>query len=647
MALLQGVLCRRRFRKVANGTRATNEAGGTTLLTVLIAVAVLYFARVVLIPLALAVLLAFLLAPLVIGLRRLGLGRVISSVSVVLLAFVLLAGLGLTMASQLTDLAHKLPEYQQNINRKVESLRASGGGLINRVTRMVTSVTSEFTPAPSASQRPQAAEEKPVPVEIRRNPFAPLELIQKLLGSVLSIAVTAIIVIVFVIFILIGQDDLRDRLIRLGGARRVNMTTRMLDDAAHRVSRYLLAQLIVNLGYGTLTGIGVYFLGVPNPMLWGILAALLRYIPYLGIWIAAAMPAIVAFAVEPEWVKGPLVFAIYFGIDLINYNFVEPLFYGTSTGLSALAILVAAVFWTWLWGPVGLLLAIPLTVCVVVLGRHVPRLEFLSVMLSDEPVLTADTRFYQRMLAMDLEDATEIAEEFLNERSLEDLYDSVIVPALSMAEEDRHRGKLDSTRQQFFFDKIRALVEDLAESTNGWPAPNPVETPAGQGTESSESGRASSAYRVGIPALQRTESPNQASNANGAAVLCVPARDKADEIATLMLTQLLQRRHIAAKLVPVHDAEDDSLKEIADTPPKIACICAVPPFGYTHARHFCRRLQEEFSHVKRIAAVLTEADSEDLKHRQPPIPADDLATSLKQAVAQMVALLPPDGAPAR
>src|SRR5262249_43403188 len=281
--------------------------------------------------------------------------------------------------------------------------------------------------------------EKPVPVEIRRSAFSPFEIIQKMLGSFLNIVVTAGIVLVFVIFMLIERTDLRDRVIRLGGARRVHATTRMLDDASRRVSRYLLNQLVINAAYGASTAVGLYFIGVPNPFLWGLVAALLRYIPYLGIWIAAAMPAALAFAVEPGWVKVPVVFGLYFGIDLIMYNFVEPLLYGNSTGLSPLAILVAAVFWTWLWGPVGLLLSTPLTVCVVVLGRHIPQLWFIRILLSDEPVLSPETRLYQRLLAMDLEEATEIAEEFLKDKPLDEFYDRVIVPTLSLAEEDRHR----------------------------------------------------------------------------------------------------------------------------------------------------------------------------------------------------------------
>src|SRR5690348_2953499 len=376
-----------------------------------------------------------MLAPLVVRLRHWGLGRGLSTGLVVLIAFAILGIIGGILASQLADLAHKLPEYQLNVHRKVESLRSSGGSLIKRASAAIQKFSDELTPPTTASARNQPPEERPVPVEIRRRPFSPVESIQKILGSIVGLVLTTVIVIVFVIFMLIQQEDLRDRLIRLAGSRQVNLTTNVLDDAAYRVSRYLLAQFLVNSTYGLLTGTVLYFIHVPNPLLWALLAGVFRYVPYLGIWIAAVMPAAVAFAVKPGWVDVPIIFGTYFGVDLLMYNFAEPLLYGSSTGLSPLAILVAAVFWTWLWGPAGLLLATPLTVCVVVIGRHVPKLTFLQVLLSDEPVLAPKTRFYQRLLAMDAEEAGTIAEEFLKDKSLEELYDSLIVPALSLAEE--------------------------------------------------------------------------------------------------------------------------------------------------------------------------------------------------------------------
>ncbi len=583
----------------------------------LIVVAVLYFGRTVFVPLALAVLLAFLLGPVVSRLQHWGLGRVPPAVGVVLLFLVILGFIGALMTTQLTDLAHKLPEYQTNIHRKVESIRASGGGLIKRVTRVVGDFTDSLTPARTPAPRNQT-EEKPVPVEIRHAAFSPLDMIQKILGSLLSLVVTAGLVLVFVIFMLIERTALRDRIIRLGGSRRINATTSMLDDASQRVSRYLLAQLVINSAYGILAGIGLYFIGVPNPFLWALVAALFRYIPYLGIWIAAVMPAALAFAVEPGWVKILLVFGLYFGIDLIMYNFLEPLLYGNSTGLSPLAILVAAVFWTWLWGGVGLLLATPLTVCVVVLGRHVPQLWFLRILLSDEPMLRPETRFYQRLLAMDLEEATEIAEEFLKGKSLEEFYDGIIIPALTLAEEDRHQGRLDENRQRFVFQNSRILVEDLADRAR-------------------ELGEGRQPEQIAGEAAQRdTELPPADAPP---AVLCIPARDEADEVAAVMLVQLLQRRGIAARALGSGLLVSELLDSAQQHQPAVACILAVPPFGYAHARYLSRRLRAQSPDLKLVGSILTEQRPEDLKQRQPVLVVDELAISLRQTIAAVLPLI--------
>ena len=596
---------------MANENRPTNSVGATTLLTLVVVVAALYFARAVFIPLALAVLLAFLLAPLVVRLRHWGLGRVPSTIIVVLFSFLLIAIFGGVMTSQLADLAHKLPGYEQNIARKFESLKSSGGGMISRVTRVVRSVTEELTPKP-APTKTQPGEERPVPVEIRRTTFSPLELIRNVLGSVLNVVLTAAIVIVFVIFMLIQREDLRDRLIRLLGAGSVNVTTQALDEAAQRVSRYLLALLGVNIVYGVVAGIGLYFIGVPNPLLWGLLAGLLRYVPYLGIWIAAAMPAAVAFGVEPGWVQVVIIFGLYLGVDLLIYNFVEPQLYGTSTGISPIAILVAAVFWTWLWGPVGLLLATPLTVCLVVLGRYVPSLEF------DEPVLSPETRFYQRLLAMDVKEATEVAEQFLKGKSLEELYDVLLVPALTLVEEDRRRGRLDEEREQFVFKTTRVLVDDLAERAEELINGNNSHGRARKESAAQKNGRQTGEL----------------------AALCIPARDEADEIAAQMLVQLLNKRGLKAKALPSAALAGESLEQVSQEKPLVVCVSSVPPLGYMHARYLCRRLRAEFPAQKLVAAILTERDVEEVKQRRPEITSDEVASSLKQALTEIVSLAP-------
>jgi predicted PurR-regulated permease PerM len=586
-------------------------------LTIVIVGAVLYFAREVFIPFALAFLLAFLLAPLATRVRHWGLGRALSAILVVHVFFVVIAVLGFVMASQMTDVAHKLPGYQQNIREKLHSVQVSGGGLIERATRIIHGLTAELTPAPSSS-RNQSGEEKPVPVEIRKAPFSPVQFLRSVLGSLLTIVITALIIIVFVIFMLIQKEDLRDRLIRLIGAGRVNVTTQALDDAAQRLSHYLLAQAGINMAFGILAGCVLYFIGVPNPVLWGLAAALLRYIPYLGIWVAACLPAMMAFAVEPGWVKVPIIFGTYLGIDLLMYNFAEPFLYGNSTGISPIAILVAAVFWTWLWGPVGLFLSTPLTVCLVVIGRYVPSMEFLSILLGDEPVLRPETKFYQRMLAMNLDEATELAEDYLKGKSLEQLNDCVIIPALSLAEQDRHRGRLDEEREQFLFQNTRILVEDLTER-----ADNLI---AGSGSGRKQNDDASN---------------SQPADSNGRpAVLCIPARDEADEIAALMLEQLLSKRGINAKVLSCAGLLGECIQKVEQEKPGVVCVAAVPPFGYVHARYLCRRLRNRFPELKVVAAILTEGDVNEIKKRQPPVAADEIGSSLAQALAAILSLLP-------
>jgi predicted PurR-regulated permease PerM len=602
---------------VDEGIRPTRE-NGARLLTIVIVGAVLYFAREVFIPFALAFLLAFLLAPLATRLRHWGWGRVPSALVVVHTFFVAVAVIGFVMVSQLTDVAHKLPGYQQNIREKLHSIQVSGGGVLERATRVAHDLAAELTPKTPAPSKTQSGEEKPVPVEIRKEPFSPVQIVRTILGSLLNIVLTALIIIVFVIFMLIQKEDLRDRLIRLIGAGRVNVATQALDDAAGRLSRYLLAQATINVMFGALAGGVLYFIRVPNPFLWGLVAALLRYIPYLGIWVAACLPALMAFAVEPGWVKVPVIFGSYIGIDLVLWNFAEPLLYGNSTGISPLAILLAAVFWTWLWGPVGLFLATPLTVCLVVMGRYVPSLEFLSVMLGDTPVLRPETKFYQRMLAMNLDEATELAENYLKGKSLEQLDDSVIIPALTLAEEDRHRGRLDEERQQFIFQNTRLLVEDITERAENLIA----------GDNSSRKQDAD------------TQNGQPAAPEDKADVICIPARDEADEIAALMLEQLLNKRGISATVLSCAGLLGECVQEVEKRKPRVVCVAAVPPFGYVHARYLCRRLRARFPDLKIVAAILTEGDVNEIKKRQPQVQAHEIGASLTQALAAILSLLP-------
>lgn len=604
--------------------RANPSSRNTTLLSVVLVVAVLYFARDIFIPIALAVLISFLLAPLVMRLRRWGWWRVPSVLTVVILAFVVIAVIGSLVTAQLTDLGHKLPEYEHNIHQKLQSIRDSSKGVMGRVTRVIHNFNRELKPSsPPAQAAP--GDQKPVPVEIRQGDVSPLQMIPKVLGSLIGMLLTGVIVVVFVIFMLLQQEDLRDRVIRLVGWRQLNVTTKALDEAGQRVSRYLLAQLVVNVAFGIPAGVALYFLGVPNPILWGVLAALLRYIPYLGIWIAAIMPAAVILAIDPSWAKPLTVFGIYVGIDLLMYNFVEPLVYGNTTGLTPLAILITAVFWAWLWGPVGLLLATPLTVCLAVLGRYVPSLRFLGVLLSDEEVLTPEKRFYQRLLAADVEGAADVAEEFLKGKSLEELYDAVIVPALSLAEEDCLAGRLDDEQREFVFHNARLLVEDIG--------------PRAHNIIAGENG---SKHRTNGKGAARKKEPVVAPR-----VLSLPARGEADEVAALMLAQLLNARGIRTRPVSASALSSERLEEAGDEAIEVVCVSTVVPDGCLHSRYLCKRFHDQFPDIRIVAAILVRGDTRAVRKRELSASANEVAKTLGEAVKQIQSLVSVSATPAR
>ncbi len=438
-------------------------------------VAALYFARDILIPLAFALILTFLLTPAVAFLEKLRLGRVLPVILAVLVSMAAAGWITWIIANQLVDVASQLPTYRQNIHAKIEALRKGGKGPLGRAADSAKEIGQELSspdaPAIAATSPARSPKERnaprtpthPVPVEIVQAPTNGLSDLPDLLKPFLAPLGRAGMVLIFSVFILIKREDLRNRLLRLVGLGQMNMMTQALDDAAHRVSRYLLMQFLVNAGFGALFGTGLYFIGVPNPLLWGVLAGILRIVPYVGTLVAAALPLILSLAVFDSWLPPVLVFALFAGLELVIGNFVEPWLYGAHTGISSLALLVAAIFWTVLWGPAGLILSTPLTVCVVVLGRYFPQLSFLHILLGDEQALEAEAQLYQRLLAMDQSEAHTIVDVFLKGRSLVELYDSVLIPALSLAEQDRHNGTLDAAHEDFLFLSINEMIAEFSE----------------------------------------------------------------------------------------------------------------------------------------------------------------------------------------
>ena len=389
---------------------------------------------------------------------------------------------------------------------------------------------------------------------------------------------------------LLGREDLRDRVLRLAGSSRLYMTTQALDDAARRVSRYLLMQFAVNATYGALVGVGLLLIGIPHPLVWAVLATLLRFIPYVGPWIAAAAPILLAIGVAPGWGKFAWTFGLYLVLEAVTANFVEPFLYGSSTGISAIAILVAAVFWTWLWGPVGLLLSTPLTVCLVVVGRYVPHLEFLGILFGDEPVLSPAQRFYQRMIAKVAEEAAELTEQLLKDKSVVDLYDEVIVPAMSLAEEGRHGGFLDSETQVYFLENTRELVDEIGTRGVSGPKKNHI----------------------------------------SAKIICLPAKDAADELACQILAQLLPSATV--QVMPLGISTNDLVKTIQTERADLVCISGVPPQATRYVAVRCRHLRKLFPDLTIMAAVWSDADLTSVRSRIPVSDANHVVCTLKQAI---------------
>ncbi|EEF61154.1 protein of unknown function UPF0118 [Pedosphaera parvula Ellin514] len=591
------------------------------MLAVVIVVAALYFARKVFVPLALALLFSFLLGPLVIHLRRWHFGRLHSVLVVVVLSFSLVGAIGALMFFQTADVIRKLPQYQENIHKKLLSFHIGQEGKFSRINRTIAEFQKDITPPPGIQpQQPQpAGTQKPVPVEIKGGTLSPVEVIQKIMGSLLGIAINAFVVVFFVIFMLMEREDMRDRLIRMIGTGKLNTTTQLLDDAGQRVSRYLRVQLMVNATYGILAGIGLYFIGIPNALLWGLLAGIFRYIPYAGIWVAVTMPFALGLAVDPGWTKPLLTIGLFGALELTVANLLEPWLYGTSTGITPLAVLFAAVFWTWLWGPVGLLLSTPLTVCLVTMGRYIPALSFINILLGDEPVLSPPARFYQRLLAMDQEEAAEISEQYLKEKSLAELYDDMVIPALTLAEADRQRGALDDLKHRQIVQTVRFLVDDLADYSQ----------------EVKERFESEHACGSALPA----DHHGAETVINAFPVLCVPARNEADEIAATMLSQLLDERGIPVKVVPASAFISEKADLIKNEKANVVCISAVAPSRSLHARHLLKRLATDLPESRIIVGLWNEKqDAQEIRRRFPAVSPDNIVTSLKLAVERILPL---------
>jgi predicted PurR-regulated permease PerM len=429
----------------------------SSLAVIVVIAAVLYVAKDVFLTLALAMLVAFALSPLVTRLRRLGLPSTASVIVAAIVAFSMLGVFALVVATQLGQLAGELPAYQTNILEKLRSLGAMGeGGELSRLSRMISEISSQLTSALSPAESSGSVTE--VRVVERTSPLSAIErVLVPLFGPV---AMTGL-VIVLVIFMLMQREDLRDRFIRLVGARDLARTTQVIEDAAGRVTTYLLVQLLVNTIYAAPIGLGLWAIGIPNPLLWALFTLVLRFVPYIGSILAAALPLLLAFAVSPGWSAVLWTLALFAVVEFITSNAIEPWLYGSRTGVSPLAIIVAAIFWTFIWGPLGLVLSTPLTVCLVVLGRHVPQFAVFDILFGDEPVLSPHAQLYQRLLAGDEVEAQARAEEALEESTVPAFVQGTVVPALLLAQDDRDKGMLRPDQEERFARLAHNLIEDV------------------------------------------------------------------------------------------------------------------------------------------------------------------------------------------
>jgi predicted PurR-regulated permease PerM len=556
--------------------------------------ACLRLAREVLIPVAFAMLLALVLTPLVAAVQRRGLHRIAAVVLVVFLVFSALGALGWMFAQQVNALANDLPRYRHNIRQKVADIRLLGrGGSIEKVQETVKDVEEEMKksdPSPAARRPPIAVV----------SADKPLWQLPSTLGAIAEIIATTGLVIVLVVFMLVERQQLRNRLVRLFGHGKITITTKALDEATQGISRYLLMYTIVNTCFGLAVAGGLWLLAVPYPVLWGALAAILRFIPYVGTWMAALLPIAMSLAVFPGWTKPLLVIALFLILEPFIYAVVEPLLYGHSIGVSQTALLVALAFWTWLWGPLGLILATPLTVCLVVLGKYVPELDFLTTLMSDKPVLTPDLAYYQRLVAMDQDEAADIVEAQLPALGPARIYDEVMVPALAYARRDRARGRLGEAEAAFVAHATREILE---------------------GT-------------LGSPVALAESAPR-------ARIVGWAARDEADEVALRMLGDLLAESAIALDVISADMLTGEVLSIVEAAQPSCICVAALPPGGVAHARYLVKRLRARFPEVRIVVGRWGCKD--DLAEDPASLlsaGADRVSTTLTDARDQVEQLLP-------
>ncbi|XSG83120.1 MAG: AI-2E family transporter [Methyloligella sp. ZOD6] len=585
------------FSSLLSGSTDARSAALQNLLIGAVVIAALYIGRDVLLPLALAILLAFVLTPPLIFLRRLKVPRVIGVTLLVGASFAVIAGLGWFMSQQVTELAGDLPRYQYTLSKKVAAFRqtTAKSPALEKATDTLKRLQEQLeqkekeTPQGSAPAE-EPVEPNPVPVQVIGDDEGVLPVYRNIIETLLPPLTTVGIVFLFCVFILMQREDLRDRAIRLLGSSDLQRTTSAMDDAARRLSQYFLRQLLINSLYGVFIGVGLWLIGVPTPAVWGLLAALMRFVPYIGSYIAAAFPLLLAAAVDPGWKTFLMTGALYLVSEPVMGQVVEPLVYGHGTGLSPIAVIVSTVFWTWLWGPLGLLLAMPITVCLMVLGRHVEGLQFLEVLLGDKPALSPQQSFYQRALTGDAAEATYQAELCLKDQSLQSYLDHIAIGGLQLAQADAKRGTLETEQIDRIADTVQEVVGNLAHfAPKRWfkalrgenPDEEEVEREAAESTETREgdNGLAHLLAMEEDPALEEAQDLLMVEKDKlpkdwqvDAPVLCIGGRTRLDEAAASMLSELLRKRGLGADTLGPDAISAGNITSLQQTRAKLLCL---------------------------------------------------------------------------
>jgi predicted PurR-regulated permease PerM len=608
---------------VSSSSTTKSQDAFFTLCGLVLVTACLYWTRQVLIPVSLAVLLAFVLTPAVSALQRRGLGRFPSVLVVVVLALLLLGGAGYVISRQLNNLVSNLPNYKDEIIAKVEELRDAGkDGIIGRilslfqdVSEQVENKTNKMEPGKGkedektakTNEKPGTDPGNPLYVQWESSGWSKTG---EAIGPAAEGLGTAFLVLVLVVFMLIQRENLRNRFVRLFGHGRLILTTQAFDEGAQRISRFLLMQLFINSIFGVALALGLFAAGLilghrqlwQYAVLWGFLAIVFRFVPYIGTWIVAALMMGYSVATLNGWTLPLAIFGYFLLLELLTANVLEPLLFGHSTGVAPMALLLAAAFWTWLWGPVGLLLSTPLTVILVVLGKYVPELHFFEVLLGDEPVLSTDVTFYQRLVARDLDEAADLVEEYLAKHTPEAVYEEVLLPALLHAKHDRDRDELEAENYEFVLQGVRDSEEDLAAAL--------------------------------------AEHAKEIPGANKAVAIGCPGDDEADELALRMLAQMTRLAGYSLEVISAKKLTAEVLTYLEQAAPALVVIGLLPPGGLARARYLCKRIRQQAPNLKLLIGRWGESDHTDrVKKGLLGAGADQVGWTLHESVAQIVPLL--------